>query len=316
MLSCRTFAIVLPSFLNDGSILGSSLLLGCGAALLALGVIRVMDLSARFDQQTWSFEVERLRMIRSGNATYRKFQPLIREIEQQSWWLRLLKTNLVRQHLLTNILPPPWRAEELVATKCFEAFLYTVVIGAAAVHFGGALGLVLAVGVFAFLVWSIERDIRKLATLRREQLDRRLSFGMDLMALMMEAGATFRESLGTLVDESRGHPLGEEFGRLTAHLQRGQTLKESLDQLQERLRLDSVNDVAFTVIKAEELGTPMSKAFLSLAEQMRLKRSQWAEKQAGKAQTMITFPALLIMCACLLIVLAPFAMTVFENPVL
>jgi hypothetical protein len=50
----------------------------------------------------------------------------------------------------------------------------------------------------------------------------------------------------------------------------------------------------------------MSEAFLTLAEQLRRKKSQWVEAAAGRAQAHITFPGLVIMCACLLIALAPF----------
>ena len=90
-------------------------------------------------------------------------------------------------------------------------------------------------------------------------------------------------------------------------------MRASLEEFQERLGDKDVDEMVFSIVKAEELGTPLSKIFLSQADQIRLKRSQWAEVAAGKAQTMITFPGLLIMFACLLIVTAPFVIDAIHN---
>lgn len=60
----------------------------------------------------------------------------------------------------------------------------------------------------------------------------------------------------------------------------------------------------------EELGTPLADIFSNLADQMRLRKSQWAEAVAGKAQIKIHGPQLIIMVACMLTILAPF---IFEG---
>jgi hypothetical protein len=44
------------------------------------------------------------------------------------------------------------------------------------------------------------------------------------------------------------------------------------------------------------------------ADQMRLKRSQWGEKAAAEAQVQMTFPAMIVMLACMLLVLGPFVL--------
>ena len=145
---------------------------------------------------------------------------------------------------------------------------------------------------------------------------RRLPYAVDLIALMMEAGASFRESLATIVRENRGHALGEEFGQVLSEIEYGQTLRQALSNLRDRLADNELNEMIFAVHKAEELGTPLSMIFLRQAEQMRLMRSQWAERMAGKANANISFPGLIVMLGCMLIVIGPFvlnALSVSSN---
>ena len=69
---------------------------------------------------------------------------------------------------------------------------------------------------------------------------------------------------------------------------------------------DDVAELVFMINKGNEFGTPMAQTFRLQAEQMRLKRSQWAEKAAGTAQVNIVLPGMVIMIACLIIIGAPF----------
>jgi tight adherence protein C len=60
------------------------------------------------------------------------------------------------------------------------------------------------------------------------------------------------------------------------------------------------------IIEGEALGTPLADTMRTQAEQIRLKRSQWAEKAAEESKVALVFPAMIIMVACLAIVVAPF----------
>jgi tight adherence protein C len=221
----------------------------------------------------------------------------------------------VRKSLLAAAVALPWTAEEFLGTKAIEALGVGLGVGLLLARgdfdTGATIVIALAAGL-AYLRFSVGR-LQTTARRRLQRFKQRLPFGIDLVALMMAAGSGFRESLATLVHESQQHPVGDEFGKLLRGLERGQSLRESLGHLQERLQDPDVKEMVFAVQKAEELGTPLSRVFFSMAEQMRLKRSQWLEKAAGKAQTMITFPGLLIMVACLLLVTAPFVIDAVQN---
>ena len=79
-----------------------------------------------------------------------------------------------------------------------------------------------------------------------------------------------------------------------------------------RLREPDVNEFVSTVLRAEELGSPLGEVLLAMADQMRLRRSQWAEKLAGEAQAKITAPGMVIMVASMLVVIGPFILQVFH----
>src|SRR5262249_3522892 len=135
---------------------------------------------------------------------------------------------------------------------------------------------------------------------------KRLPFTVDLMALMMEAGASFQDALRSGGRELPGHPLGEELGQVLRDIDLGRPRAEALRALQLRLNDHDISAIVFAGTKGEELGMPLAEILRTQAEQMRLKRSQWAEKASGIAQVNIVFPGMVIMVACLIIVVAPF----------
>lgn len=89
---------------------------------------------------------------------------------------------------------------------------------------------------------------------------------------------------------------------------------DALRNFARRVQDDDVAEFVAGVIEGEKLGTPLAQIFRVQAEQMRQKRSQWAEKAAAESEVALVFPAMLIMVACLIIVAAPFVLTAIFNP--
>jgi tight adherence protein C len=208
---------------------------------------------------------------------------------------------------------PPWTANEFVAAKQIEAAilgsLFAIILAMRA-------NLVVAAIAFGliFVFWQSmgTAKIRDDAKRRVTALKRRLPYAIDLMALMMEAGAGFQESLQAIVQENRDHPLGEELDGVLSEVELGRTRREALEKLQERLNDDDIKEIVFSIIKGEELGTPLAVILRTQADQLRMKRSHWAEKAAAQAQVQIAFPGLIVMVACLLVIVAPFVLKAFN----
>jgi tight adherence protein C len=286
----------------------------CAAALTAAAVgslswilISLITRDMPNRAESWQFDAERRIRLRRGSRIFRWFEPLIDELGDARTIFAFCVVGRVGPSLETGVAGLPWKANEYTSLQAFQGLLVALAAWLAAdLVFGAAAATVVAA--VAGLVY-FGRALRQLQRRARERVARiraRLPFAIDLMALMMEAGAGFRESLWTVVRESKGHPLADEFGRLLHDLERGELLRVGLDRLQQRLNDNDVREMVVAVQRAEELGTPLSETLMGLADQLRRKRSQWAEAAAGRAQANIAFPGFLIMCACLLIVLAPF----------
>jgi pilus assembly protein TadC len=139
----------------------------------------------------------------------------------------------------------------------------------------------------------------------------RLPFVVDLMALMLESGAIFRECLETAAEENRDEAVGEEFSRVCRAIDQGIPQTEALRGLSRRIDDADVYEMVFAINTAEERGTRLKETLSDLAEQMRHRRIQWLEKAAEEAKVHITWPGLLVMVACLIIVAAPLILSGF-----
>jgi tight adherence protein C len=257
------------------------------------------------------FEFKRRIRLREGSQLYRWFEPWIDPLARQLGGGAPAPLAQLRRNLSLAGNPLPWKPEEFLAAKYVEGML----VGVAALFVTIALtmspvtGLLVGGCIAAAYVPLVRRQVQKRADARLKLIRRRLPFVMDLTALTMEAGASFLESLAIVVRENEKHPLGEQLAEVLRDISVGRTRREALEALQQRLSDEDVSEIVFAIIKGEELGTPLGQILRNQADQMRLKRSQWAEKAAAEAQVSIVFPGMVIMVACLLVVAAPFVLS-------
>lgn len=293
----------------DALIFSASIVLGLAIAWFLSVLLAMATRPSPETAAAWEFEGSRLVQLRSASRTYRWFSPLVDELaELNRRWRPRREFSLVQRQLNQVRGYPPWKPEELLAVHQMLGLLVGLVAAIFGLFVGGSLLLAVIGGSIGFwgYVWLLRRQLADIARERVHAFKRRLPFAVDLMALMMEAGASFLESLKTVVTENRGNVLAEEFGNVLVRIEAGQGRKEALEQLESRLKDDDVSELVFAINKGEELGTPLSQILCRQAEQMRLKRFQWAEKAVGEAQVNISFPGFVIMIACMLIATAPF----------
>jgi Flp pilus assembly protein TadB len=207
----------------------------------------------------------------------------------------------------------PWQASEYLVLKTLEA---VPMVAAAAVLLSLLFGLMPAfvIGGMMLLGLPVLNRRRLVDRARRYRISvrNRLPFVVDLMALMLEAGAIFRECLEKAASENQGDAVGEEFGRVCRAIDQGVPQVEALRGLGRRIDDSDVYEMVFAVNTAEERGTRLKETLSDLAEQMRHRRIQWLEKAAEEAKIHITWPGLLVMVACLIIVAAPLILSVFS----
>lgn len=277
---------------------------------IAFVLVDVILRTRYVDEQLGRFEVDRRQRIREASLTYRLFEPWIDEMTepiQRKGKPQELET--IQQHLIAAGSSAPWKPAEFLAAKRIEA------IGAAclAVAFGWTMGGFSAAmigGLVGFVCYQMlaRRLLKSTAIQRQIRLKRRFAAVVDLMALMMEVGAGFQESLSVATEESKGTPLGEELSIVRRDLTMGKR-EDALRNFAKRTQDDDIEEVVMSVVEGEALGTPLAKIFRVQAEQMRQKRTQWAEKASAESEVALVFPAMLIMVACLILVAAPFLLT-------
>lgn len=288
-----------------------TLLAGGAVAWFATVLTAIMRRDLPSDASSWDFEGTRRVRLRQGSTLYRWFEPLVDELRGLRPLQWLADPRRVAVSLSRSASGVPWTAEEYVAVQAIgglAAGLTAALVLRASLSIPQTIFFALLTS-GAYVAWSLHALHRR-GVARLSRLKLRLPFAMDLIALTMEAGGTFRGSLKAVVDNTRGEPLGDECATILGQISRGQTLRDALAQLQERLADDDIQEIVRTVKNAEEMGTPMSTTFLGLAHQMRLRRSQYAESLIGKSQTMLNFPGIIIMVACMLVVLVPFLLNI------
>lgn len=219
------------------------------------------------------------------------------------------------QHHLEVLDETAWRADELLATKQVEAVLLGAVAACgAAAAFSPAAAVVLAAAAVLLFPLLEAQSYKAKAEKRVGEVRGRLPFAMDLMALLLEAGAgTLRECLERVGEEHRGQPLGEEVRRTLFGVEKGANTADMLRTMDRRLTDPDVKEVVQSITTSEERGISLKDALRGLADRMRQRKVQWMEKSAEQAKVKITGPAMVTMVACLLIVVSPLVLQVFDK---
>lgn len=296
-------------------IIPASILLLVAVAFFVWTVLDVIYQPRTVDPQLGRFEEDRRDQLRSSNFIYRLFEPIIDE------WDRMLKPPAKKLADTEDFLrgagiTERWSASEYLNVKRLESLFIAVssmLIGLTILGLGFTGAILLAILVFFVHQWLVVRTLKSLSIVRQMKMKRRFAGAIDLMALMMEVGAGFQECLQVAAREAKGTPLGDELALVEKEIQMGSLRSKALTGLADRTRDVDMSEVIMSINEGEELGTPLTAILRNQADQMRQKRSQWAERAAEESQVAIVFPAMLIMVACLLIVIAPFVLTVISG---
>jgi tight adherence protein C len=148
------------------------------------------------------------------------------------------------------------------------------------------------------------------AAKRMKDVDRRLPYAIDLLALAMGAGLDFPGSVRQVVEKS-GHPdepVIEELTLILQSLQLGRTRQQALEEFAERVPADSVIEFVGSVVQAELRGNPIVEVLRIQAEVSRRKRSVFAEESAAKAGVAMIVPMVLVFFTILILIVAPIVM--------
>jgi tight adherence protein C len=145
--------------------------------------------------------------------------------------------------------------------------------------------VVALVGGFYPMLW-LRDQVKK----RHLQITRALPYNLDLLTLSVEAGLDFTAALAKVVEKGKPGPLREELQMVLKQLKMGKTREEALKSMIARVDLASLSIFVTALIQADKMGTSLGKVLRIQSTQLRIDRTQRAEKLAGEAPVKMLFP--------------------------
>ena len=250
----------------------------------------------------------RLADLKQASLTVRLFEPLVRWLSEVC--RRMLSEELpsVQRDLHVSGAARAWKPEEWLAATLIQAVLFSIPGGAWCLREFGVAGLVMTFALVVIIAVMLRRRLHSNAVRRMWRIKTRLPYFLDLVNLLMEAGATFMNALREAVREFTEQPVGQEFGRVLTELSLGRNRSAALESMRDRLQDDEITSLVGAIIQGEEHGSPLVHVLRGQADFLRIKRTQRAETLAGEAGVQMLFPTMLVMMATVIVILAPFAM--------
>jgi tight adherence protein C len=286
--------------------LTACLAIGGGVSLLLWWIFAAMSTEDLTQEGEWRYDVSRINELRRVDPLYRLFQPVIRFLAKLCRAAFQNQLPEVHREIQAAGLPRYWLPEEYLAKMVLITLLLFPLYVFVCVRMFGFNAIVPAVMFTAVTLWVLRRRLTGAARKRLVAIKRRMPFLLDLLTLLMEAGASFLQSLKQAVSEFEGHPVATEFGRVLTDMNMGKARTEAFDNMRQRLNDDEISAIVGSILQSEELGTPLTHIFRTQADVLQVKRTQRAETIANEAGVNMLLPSMLVMAATVLIILGPF----------
>ncbi|MFN7131827.1 MAG: type II secretion system F family protein [Myxococcales bacterium] len=212
-----------------------------------------------------------------------------------------------RRKLITAGEPSQLKPEEVMALQEL-GFIVGTIFGIILLNFFDA-SLLYSV-IFGLIgLWYPQQWLNDLINKRHFLITRALPYNLDLLTLSVEAGLDFTGALNKVVEKGKGGPLRDEFQLVIKQLKMGKTREEALKSLIARVDLPALTSFVSALIQADRMGTSLGKVLRIQSTQLRIERTQRAEKLANQAPVKMLFP--LIACIFPTVFLVLFGPIVF-----
>ncbi len=214
----------------------------------------------------------------------------------------------MRKNLIKAGDPLGYKPEDIMALQ-EVGFVFGLIFGLIVFNFLGfnlAWSLVMALfGMYYPAIW-VGDQVKK----RHLLISRALPYNLDLLTLSVEAGLDFTAALAKVVEKGKSGPLKEEMAMVLKQLKMGKTREEALKAMIVRVDLPPLTTFVTALIQADKMGTSLGKVLRIQSTQMRIDRTQRAEKLAGEAPVKMLFP--LIACIFPTVFMVLFGPIVFQ----
>lgn len=150
------------------------------------------------------------------------------------------------------------------------------------------VGMFLAVLLGVFIIIYPSVWLWSEAQRRQRLIERELPDFLDILAVTVSAGLSFRQALDRVGETLEG-PLAEEVRRTLRRMDVGVRRRQAFVELRERNPRSTTMGLFVTaILQAEELGAPLATTLNQLARDMRREFSQQARRRAARAAPRIS----------------------------
>jgi tight adherence protein C len=218
--------------------------------------------------------------------------------------LERITNKLEKSGMATKVDPAVFLAAQFIVAGLFGGIIILVFsISSLNLPFWQILLMAMGLGALGFNFPSLY--LQSTINRRSTSVRKALPDALDLLTICVEAGLGF-ESAMAKVSEKWDNELSIAFARVLQEIQLGKIRREAMRDMADRLEVTEMSSFVAAVIQSEELGVSLAKVLRIQADQMRIKRRQYAEQEAHKAPIKMLIPmALLIFPSLMIVLLTP-----------
>lgn len=122
---------------------------------------------------------------------------------------------------------------------------------------------------------------------RQDEIERTMPDFLDVLAVTVAAGLSFRLALARVADSMPG-PLAEEFMVAMRQMELGTSRRDAFEDLRDRNESEALNQFVTALLQAEELGAPLTNALADISNDLRRGSAQYAKRKAQRTTPKIT----------------------------
>ncbi len=143
---------------------------------------------------------------------------------------------------------------------------------------------------------------------RKREIERTLPDFLDVLAVVVSAGLSFRQALERVADRYRG-PWADELQITLRQMDMGVSRREAFTQLRRRNSSEQVDQFVTALQQGEELGAPIAETLVQIATDMRRTDAQNARRKAAKTVPKATIATIaFLLPGTLILIVATFVL--------